>query len=189
MIVVEGPDGGGKSTLIRDLSERYMFPIAPRVVSKDTDAMVDLKAWVEDNTLQGFQYKFFDRHRLISEPIYGPILRDQIQPGFDDVSWLGWQMRLFYQAKPIIIFCIPPLEAVRANVIGDGEDNKVVRSRIDKIYSAYVARATIDEFFRPGRTMIYDYTSDGREDNPMTIFDRFLDQYIAGYTRYKERDQ
>ena len=68
MIIVEGPDGAGKTTLIRQLQERWPdLAVAPRVVSKDAEAMVDLQEWVNINLSDGPQYKIFDRHRLISE--------------------------------------------------------------------------------------------------------------------------
>ncbi|MCA1807247.1 MAG: ATP-binding protein [Actinobacteria bacterium] len=53
MIVVEGPDGAGKTTLIRDLSALLNIPVAPRVVSQETKAMVDLRQWTEDNVSRG----------------------------------------------------------------------------------------------------------------------------------------
>lgn len=158
MIIVEGPDGGGKTTFITKLQKKLNLPIAPRVVSKDAEAMVDLKMWVENNVLGGFQQTIFDRHRLISEPIYGPILRGEQAPGFSDMDWMRDVMYHFYHSKPILIYCIPPLDIVINNVMGD-EDNKVVHTTIKQIYTAYVARAAIDVTIHHG-AVIYDYTAD-----------------------------
>lgn len=173
MIVVEGPDGGGKTTLIKDLSEYWGVPVAPRVVSKDAEAMVDLKQWVADNLKKGWHSTIYDRHRLVSETIYGPILRpSKPEPGFDDTAWLTMSLKRFYQIQPIIIYCLPPLEVVKANVMDD-PDNLVVRDRISAIYAMYQTRAAIDISVRGRTTDIWDYTSDGREQFPLRVFEKW----------------
>lgn len=157
MIVVEGPDGAGKTTLITQLSELLDLPVAPRVVTKETRAMVDLQQWVDNNLDAGFQRTIFDRHRLISEPIYGPIIRQEQQPGFTDLGWLGPRIGRFYALKPVIIYCIPPWETVWANIKGD-MSNLVVRDRMQSIYSAYVNRAAIDHHVHRDNVFIWNYT-------------------------------
>lgn len=165
MIIVEGPDGAGKTTLMEELRVELELPVAPRVVSKDAEALSDLKRWTEHNVQGGFQPTLFDRHRLISEPIYGSILRDRFEPGFDDPSWLYFMYYQFYRAKPLIIYCLPPYKNVRQNVIHD-EDNKVVRDHIRKVYSLYVAQAASDA---ARGHLVWDYT------NPMASgFDMIL---------------
>lgn len=159
MIIVEGPDGSGKTTLLRELSAYFPdVPIAPRVVSKDAEAMVDLKEWTEENTALGWQNKFYDRHRLISEPIYGAILRDKPEPGFNDFAWLGSQMGKFYRnVKPLVIYCLPPLNVVLHNLQGD-EDNATINPKSEVIYAAYVAAISRDFILRRENTILYDYT-------------------------------
>lgn len=158
MIIVEGPDGAGKTTIVEALQERFDFPIAQRVVTQDAVAMVDLQDWVDNNLEEGFQRTIFDRHRLISETIYGPILRTAAQPGFTRLSWLGPRMKRFYQLEPIIIYCLPPIEIVAKNIEGD-ENNRVVWEKFEAIYSAYVSRASLDLQFSPGITRVWDYTT------------------------------
>lgn len=143
MIVVEGPDGGGKSTLAMRLSQDLDLPIAPRVVGTDTKPMVDLKLWTEENLQLGFHGKIYDRHRLISEPIYGAI-KKRIEPGFDDIGWMRHNMLEFYLIQPVIIYCIPPKYTVIHNITHGEDDNTAVADDIDQIYSAYIARASID---------------------------------------------
>lgn len=183
MVIVEGPDGAGKSTLIADLMERFKISTAPRVVSKDAEAMVDLKVWVEQNIAEGFQYKIFDRHRLISEYIYGPLLRKEQQPGFTDLAWSTVMLhRLYTTVEPIVIYCLPPLEVVRANVLRDPE-NKVVAEHIDAMYAAYVHRIALDTVYRPFHTVVYDYTTDGQEADPMLVFTPVMN-YAKGREEY-----
>lgn len=162
MIIVEGPDGSGKTTLIHELHENFGgdIPIAPKVVASNTKSMVaSLKAWVEHNLSQGFQATLFDRHRLISEPIYGSIVRSHFEPGFDDFEWLYLQYYRFYnQCHPLIIYCLPPFETVKKNVNGVWtEQPKDVREQIRKIYSLYVARAAADS--ASYGALHFDYTS------------------------------
>lgn len=169
MIVVEGPDGAGKTTLIRDLCTNFPLTLAPRVVSKDTEAMVDLVEWVEEDNKKLNQGVIYDRHRLVSEWIYGPIMRGQPEPGFDDPVWLESQLRLFYAKKPLIIYCIPSLETVIHNVTDDAENSRVFR-RIVAIWQGYVLRSSLD--IACGRAYRYDYTKPSQLRMIMGIVNR-----------------
>jgi hypothetical protein len=170
MIIVEGPDGAGKTTLIKDLSKFLGLEVAPRVVSKEARAMTDLRVWTEQNLLKGFQKLIFDRHRMISELIYGPALRGEAEAPFNDLIWLTNQMKRFYAARPVIIYCLPPIEVVITNVMSD-PDNEVVRRKIQVIYNMYVSKAAHDWALDPARVIIWDYTRDGQEAFPMLTFD------------------
>ena len=176
MVIVEGPDGAGKTTLIEQLKERYGLEVAPRVVTKGAEAMTDLKVWVEQNLAEGFQYRIFDRHRLISEYIYGPLLRKEQQPGFTDLTWSWMQLdKLYRDVQPFIIYCLPPLEVVAENVRRSGDENKVVLDHIEAMYAAYVHRASLDLIHNSGRIVIWDYTSDFMaETNPLRFFDHHM---------------
>lgn len=160
MIIVEGPDGGGKTTLINNtLVERTGLPVAPRVVSKDAEAMTDLVKWTEENVRQGWQDVIYDRHRLISEPIYGPILRERFEQRFDNPEWLHEMFfELYHRVQPLIIYCLPPFSVVWKNVRNDDE-NKVVQDKqnIRAIYGAYLNRAMLEGVLYKD-AFIYDYT-------------------------------
>ena len=172
MLIVEGPDGSGKTTLIQGLQERYGFEVAPRVVSKDAEALVDLKDWVEANLAEGFQDLIFDRHRLISEPIYGALLRPQAESGFDDFIWLSRQFNRLRRNRPVIIYCMPPKQVVIDNIMADPE-NDVVKPVADKLYNMYAQH--IGLVWGAGHPdihpIIWDYTRDGQEEDPLAPFD------------------
>jgi hypothetical protein len=156
VLVFEGPDGAGKTTLIKAFQEAFDIPVASRVVSKETTALVNLRIWVDANLDAGFQNTIFDRHRLISETIYGPILRSEPQPGFGEIAWLAPRMKRFYEIEPIIIYCLPSLDQIKANLFGDN-DNAAVFAHIEQIYSAYVARASLDYTHARTTVHVWDY--------------------------------
>lgn len=180
MIIVEGPDGAGKTTLIAKIREAYPdLDVAPRVVSKETKALTDMQDWVNQNLNEGFQYRLFDRHRLISEFVYGPVLRANMQhPGFDDPSWVYWSLRKFYHLDPVIIYCLPPFNAVQFNV-NQGDDNIAVQDSIKAIYAGYAHRMALDII--AGRTVLhYDYTVDYVNADPLAIVHPYI---TAAYER------
>jgi hypothetical protein len=157
--------------------------IAPRVVSKEATAMTNLVQWVDDNLNKGFQDVIFDRHRLVSELIYGPTLRAELEPGFDDMEWLEESLRRFYDLNPIIIYCIPPLSTVIDNVLED-DDNSIFHDNptwIPKIWSGYATRYCLDSLISD-RVFHYDYT---RELNTGINWREFITHQI-GNTLYGE---
>lgn len=154
MIILEGPDGSGKTELAIKLSVDLNLPIAEKVVSSEARGLVDLVDWVEVNLKGGFQRRIFDRHRLISEMIYGPLLRGEPSQGFDDYPWLMTAQNMFQSLDPIVILCIPPLEIVRENIEKDFDNNMLfVGKEIDRLYWMYFNWAAA----HPGY-LRYDYT-------------------------------
>ena len=165
MIIVEGPDGSGKSTLVRHLAEFYELPIAPRVVDRDTNAMVELKEWTEKNVQSPHENIIHDRHRLISELIYGPVLRYRPEPGFDDIKWLVKQLSgLYHRVCPLVIYCLPPFETVLSN-LKNGQDNEFIvnSGQARTLYHLYRMRCAIDAASFPAQVLVYDYTHIGSE--------------------------
>ena len=45
MIILEGPDGAGKTLLAQRLSEELHVPVQPKVVQSDMTSEVDLVDW------------------------------------------------------------------------------------------------------------------------------------------------
>lgn len=157
MIVVEGPDGAGKTHLVNRLSADLGLTPEARIVDKDTNAMGDLKTWVEKDLQSWPRTALYDRHRMISEPIYGPVLRDAPNPGFENIPWVGAKLMRFRRLEPTMIFCLPPLKDVMINVM-TGADNLVVADKIVEIYWLYSMEAA-----RWPNAYIWDYTTDTDE--------------------------
>lgn len=173
IIIIEGPDGSGKTTLVNFLGKELGVGIAPRVVSKDTEAMVDLKEWVDKNLDQGKVPQIFDRHRLISETIYGPIVRGTAQPGFSELSWMGPRLKRFYDLEPLIIYCLPPLETVKKN-LSDDPDNITVKHLTEAIYQSYVSRIALDLQYAPLKPLVWNYETSPRVNGFPTWFSQAL---------------
>lgn len=162
ILIVEGPDGSGKSTLVKSLSEVLGLPIEKRVVGADTKPMVPLRAWTERNVYEGFQYKIFDRHRLISGPIYDPVMQRPPSDGFCDLGWVMEMTTVFYAARPIIIYCMPPINTVLRNVHDQATDNGAVNDRTEAIYAGYAQRVALD--FSRGVGRLYSYPTTALSD-------------------------
>lgn len=156
MIVIEGPDGSGKSTLLShlqkalphiDTHERFSTSVGGPVESLDIRVATDMKA------LESRAPQFYDRHPLISEFIYGPIIRNEIKDGLDQIEMTTFKKKFFREA--LIIVCLPRIETVMWNVHQDPDNQMAgVLPNIVPIYEAYNNLLR----YRAFHTMIwYDY--------------------------------
>jgi hypothetical protein len=156
MVIVEGPDGTGKTALLGRLTQDTGLPLAPKLVSSDTEIVggeQSLVRAVELNCVQGLSATLYDRHPLISEMMYGPPLRQGFRPGFDDYRWLRRQEQRLRRHHPMVIFCLPPLDTVIENVKRENNQPMLVVGKIEEVYWSYfgLAAAWPDP-------IIWDYT-------------------------------
>lgn len=95
MIVIEGVDAAGKSTLANYLARVLHAPIqvsgGPPRHRGDTTERCERYAKLSPNTI-------FDRHPAISEPIYSSVLGREIDLDYEQVD-------AFYASNPLIIYC------------------------------------------------------------------------------------
>lgn len=163
MIIVEGPDGGGKTTLIDRLRKHLGVGVMPRPCSSDRGVdPSSLMAWV-DRDLSGpvHERKIYDRHPLISEPIYGPLIRGDMAAGFTDLVWMSTRLEMLYTHEPLMIFCLPPLALVKANVMETHDTNtkhlQGVHARIEAIWNQYQFRCA-QELTMKHDVYVWDYS-------------------------------
>ena len=114
-VVLEGCDGGGKSTLAEFLSRSLSLPIQqgsgpPRRRGEIEDRLAHYL------TIDG---AIFDRHPAISQPIYGSVRGEPISPEF------AHMVRSFYASKPAIVYC-RSVDASR-HVVKPGENPDHIR--------------------------------------------------------------
>lgn len=153
MIIVEGPDGAGKSTLVTALEEEFNMKREPRAVGADTVALLPTDEYVARELNRGFGRRLYDRFALISSPMYMMTPQPTFSGLMKDPQWLADRWQQFRQIRPVIIICLPPFETVRANLEGD-PDNEVVLPHIEQIYHNYSNFAASYPFI----DWVYDYT-------------------------------
>jgi hypothetical protein len=116
--------------------------------------------WTERNVEKGFQETIFDRHRLISDPIYRFAIRTKsMDANLYNLQWMSRMYGLFQLCSPIVIYCLPPLGTIRRNLEGD-EANTAVIADIDRVYYMYSALIARETFLSRVDNFHYDYTND-----------------------------
>lgn len=138
MIVLEGPDGGGKTTLLKRLCEATGLPAHPRASDSKTGPVEDLYYWTKNDlkTWDTQPLSIYDRHPLTSEHIYGPNVRGQVRPGFEMKNKELAYMRRFFRDHILLIVCLPPKEIARANLDAEPQMPGVLEN-YDYIYECY----------------------------------------------------
>jgi tRNA uridine 5-carbamoylmethylation protein Kti12 len=116
MIVVEGPDNSGKSTLIKQLRQDFGIRLISPVAQGPTRSLKDLydrSFYILNSVTKARDSRVIvDRINLISEEIYGPICRGRnLWDGMPKEKQRMWTS--FNILKPFIIYCRPPLEVLK----------------------------------------------------------------------------
>lgn len=153
-IIVEGPDGGGKSTLIHHLSKALLIPVHEKASDSVAGPIPTLAAWVDkDISADWTQRWIYDRYPTISEPIYGRLVRGRIQPPFHEDAYLANVNEVLYRTA-VVVWCIPNLETVSANIAANAHDQMPgVVANIGNVHQAYMTA-----YFRwRGPKRQYDY--------------------------------
>lgn len=117
MIVVEGVDGSGKSTLINSLSYELKLKVHPRASSSVGGPVKDIFGWAARDLDQWHQQStphIYDRHPLISEPIYGPVVRGHLDHRFSTPE--GRRIQQMFKELSLVILCKPPIQEVMSNI-------------------------------------------------------------------------
>lgn len=167
IIIVEGMDGTGKTTLVQQLA--YHLDVKPKKFIKSSsgpdedyksilvDSIISEINELETASAEGRSIKrLYDRFSLISEAVYGPILR-----GHNCFGDLYYPLRSRLLAlKAVIVYCRPSRDVIRANIQQGPQMSGVQKHFRDLLY-AY------DNFFlelteTPGNSYItlYNYTQD-----------------------------
>lgn len=158
VILVEGCDNTGKTTLVNKLAHKTGYTV---VHSKGPDKD-QIKPWLNHilEKAENGENLIMDRVSLVSEQVYGPILRgDSV---FGPSEWLGLWGR-FMELQPKIVYCRPPREVI-LGTITEREQMGGVAENCRKLIDAY------DNFFnyllevRLATFLVYDYTRHDEEE-------------------------
>lgn len=170
MIIVEGPDGAGKTTLCKTIADDFGLEIMDWQVelgiSRD-----DLKknptqryyhALREELQDDGILSDVIHDRLYFSSLVYGPIQQGNNQMSREDQKLIG--RVLLAVACPIII-CMPPKDVVLANVANENQHQmEGIREQISDIYDSYHELFTSKDDVFPW-VMWYDYTGTRAESN------------------------
>lgn len=152
--VVEGVDASGKSTLlenIRAIPHLYFVLLRHSCRPLRPYDILRFLRLANDSPIP----MVIDRHPLISEPIYGPILR-----GVDLVSEIftpGQVQRKLEATVNRIVYCRPPLELIRRN-LSNRPQLSGVAEKIEPLLEAYDKR--MSELAQVLPVISYDYCAD-----------------------------
>lgn len=146
-------DNSGKSQLTEALSTRYSLDVIKRSgppESPESFKLDTLSFLVLDPVA------IFDRHPVISEGIYGPILRNYNVFEDSHTKWV-WYLDRLIKNEPLLIYCRPPEEkilcfsATRKQMDGVIKNARLLISRYDRL---------IDKLEHEGMMVVhYDFTS------------------------------
>lgn len=130
------------------MHERASTSVGGPVDDLFTWAMRDVRTWNQQ------PLAVYDRHPLVSEYIYGPIIRNHVDPKFIRAGTAP-VMRDFLN-NSLLIFCLPNFETVQVNAGSDDQMPGVV-DHLEGIYVSYW-HSYLTMQPRPFR---YDFTRSG----------------------------
>jgi hypothetical protein len=155
-------DGTGKDTLITELikfkskaQKGKLFTLHDRPCTSEGGPISALSEWVTHDmaTIHLQAPSIYNRHPLISEPIYGPRTRGYLRGRFRIPGWQREQ-RIRLQSHAFTIFCAPPWTTVEEN-LGKGKHMAGVVEHARELYEDY-QYAILDW---DGPKMTYNYTT------------------------------
>lgn len=181
MIVLEGVDASGKSTLAKIISERFGWPIQPSEGPPHFPGEMNQR--VEKYMHQG--PRIYDRHPCVSQIIYGK-MRSHLDP-IDD-----WRIDLFYKSCPIFIYCEPGNKGLNGHVHKPNQyDSPEHLANVDKNYDALLVeyrRWAIDHanfIYRIGDNMMQlaelVHSRFYGSFDPVTDIEQFHRRYLLEY--------
>jgi hypothetical protein len=162
-VIIEGMDGSGKDTLISTLMKltRGEFRIHDRASTSLGGPVQNVADWVIRDLAEMPTNRpmFYNRHPLISEPIYAP--RRGINPGLRGkwrvADWIHTH-RLIAAQHCVLVICHPPFHVIHMN-LSQSRDKHMpgVVAHAGDLYAAY---QQIAYPVWPGPMLRYDYRHD-----------------------------
>ena len=146
MIVVEGPDGAGKSTLITELAKHISWPV---MSSHGPELYPGEIVGRASYYLSLSQRRILDRHPIISQRIYARV--------FDKSPILDWQIQAYNSRPYLTIYCRPSeLRIERHNQIQLWDTDSYVDA-LEKNQEALLS--LYDEVMKEVPHVVYDWTN------------------------------
>lgn len=133
MIILEGPDGGGKSTLLDVLGKRYGW-----ATRHSGGPILDHANYLYryNSLMLSPNQVILDRCMFISEAVYAPIFGRELPPTFHQRA-----THFFYHRRPLVIWCYPPpgtpMPEQKNPLFDTPEYVAKLETRRDEIHKAY----------------------------------------------------
>lgn len=163
IIILEGPDGGGKTTFAKELVEHWSM-LGEKLATYDHgpykgetqiwkhyfDSM--LPAYADDSDV------LLDRCWL-AEPVYGRVMRG----GMNRLQF--WQERILQHVaascQTTVVYCMPGIEACLASFARRrAQEYPDSEQKIRDIYYGYLDQLSAPENHRNWKSLIYNYRRD-----------------------------
>lgn len=181
MILVEGLDNTGKTTLVADLAARYpQLKMRPSIGNNHDRKQIREAAYEEsykDNPLM-----LADRSRIISEWVYGPILKKRELAYTYDV-WMRyltlWSMKTHY-----VVFCWRHMDNIVAS-LDEREQLPGVANNLEALADRYTQMMnTVDLLFELTGSSIGVMHYNFEIDHPDLVYTE-VEQYLKTVTKGK----
>ena len=140
VIVLEGPDGGGKTTLAGEIIEAWRTGKYPKIESasitkspagRETEWKSNYETWVDSHSLKSrvTHLDILDRTPEISEFVYGNVMRGKSRLDDPIDVWAG------FDEQVLLVFCMgePNQDSDRMVIHQDQFGNKVGQGHLYRI--------------------------------------------------------
>ena len=182
MIIVEGPDGAGKTTLVKEIVDQFGIAIGERG-TKDRDKLwqvtrSDTYKALHNAVDPDSEIQLWDR-LFYSEFVYWDLVGRQ-KPEFNKADRVLIPQLISALQAPLI-WCLPPENEVIENTLNEGHQMAGVEENIKKIYQRY-RNMLSDRVLIPQqpsiKLMIYDYTGTKLGTTAKTYIFEEIKKYI-----------
>lgn len=132
IIIIEGPDGAGKTTLANYLSKQLGYPIKHRSKPKTEEEKQQMsQSYIDD--IKSNQNIIWDRC-FYSEMVYGPIMRDQ---SYISMAQMHEMEQMLKFTGALVIYCTDETWNLWERCNTRGETYITSVEQIDAIKTAY----------------------------------------------------
>lgn len=101
IIILEGPDGVGKSTLAKRLTSEHLIVHGGGPVKDMAGVEQRCQNMIDHARVPNSRVYVYDRHTMISELVYGKVLRGESLVNIDQ------SIEFFWNVRPTIVFLFP----------------------------------------------------------------------------------
>lgn len=177
MVILEGCDGAGKTTLASQIQARYGLDVGSRSTTNRDDLykVTRIDTWTAVAAeLSGRQEQALVWDRLmISDLVYAPLLGRQVAfHHFEQDQFFG----LLEVIQAPVIWCHPPLSSVlEAEAQGGRHEMPGVRENLERIYEGYAKLFQQLEVDWDGLNVVhYDWTDGSSAEEVFHAIDVYL---------------